>query len=86
MVISNFFISFINLIILGFGSIVKLLFSVLPPSPFRLLDSSAISEHLATLNYFVPISSMITASELWLASISVYYLYQIVMRWIKAIN
>lgn len=86
MIVVNFIISLLNLLIKGLGAVLNLLFSFLPSSPFNYLDSSSISEYLSGLNYFIPISTMISISELWLSSIGIYYLYQIAMRWVKAIN
>ncbi|MNP69293.1 hypothetical protein D3C76_1653680 [compost metagenome] len=59
---------------------------LLPPSPFQLIDNSPISEFLGGLNYFVPISFFISSGTAWLTAIGLYYIAQIVMRWLKAIE
>lgn len=84
--IANFFVSFLNLIIKALGSILNFIFSILPPSPFEVLDFSSVNEHLSTFNFFVPISQIVSVGEAWIVCISTYYLYQIVLRWIKAIK
>lgn len=79
-------INVINYIIKLLGGILTFVFGILPSSPFKLLDNTPIAEFLPTLNYFLPISEIILSAETWLTCIGVYYLYQIVLRWIKAIE
>ena len=59
---------------------------VLPDSPFSLLDKSPISEYLGYINYFIPIEFMIDTLTAWTGCILVYYGYQMIMRWAKAIE
>lgn len=79
-------IVFLNILIEGLGVILSTIFSILPPSPFKLISNSPIAEYLPTLNFFIPVAEMIAIGQVWLAAISVYYIYQIVLRWIKAIE
>lgn len=86
----NYFISVVinvlNYIIKLLGGVISFIFRLLPDSPFKLLDNSPIADFLPTLNYFLPISEIILSAETWLTCIGIYYLYQIVLRWIKAIE
>lgn len=82
----NFIIGFINLIIKALGSVLSFLFGILPNSPFKIIDNSPIAEWLGTLNFFVPVSEIIAICEVWLVAIGIYYIYQIVLRWVKAIE
>lgn len=82
----KFFIAFCNGGIKGIGKVLQYLVLLLPPSPFKVLDNSPIAEYLQGLNYFVPINEMVTIGEVWLAAISVFYIYQIGLRWAKAIE
>jgi len=82
----NFLVSFINLIIKALGSVLSFVLSILPNSPFQSISNSPISSFMGTINYFFPVSEMITIGELWLVSIGIFYLYQIVLRWVKAIE
>lgn len=79
-------IVFLNGIIDVLGSLISLIFSILPPSPFKLISNSPIAEYLPTLNFFIPIAEIIAITQVWLTAIGVYYIYQIVLRWIKAIE
>lgn len=62
-------------------------FSFLPLSPF----TSVINEieeipYLSYVTYFIPIDKILSVTLLWLGAIAVFYIYQIVLRWIKAIG
>jgi hypothetical protein len=82
----DFFVQMINELIKALGAVLQLIFSALPTTPFSLLDNSAIAEYLPTINYFIPISAMLGIIEIWLTGIAIYYVYQIALRWIKAIG
>lgn len=70
-----------------FNAFAELLKEVLPTSPFReFLDQFAEIEYLGYLNWFVPVGDIIIVMELWLAAVSAYYLYSVVMRWVKVIG
>ena len=70
-----------------FNAFAGLLKEVLPTSPFReFLDQFAEIEYLGYLNWFVTVGDIIIVMELWLAAVSAYYLYSVVMRWVKVIG
>lgn len=64
--------------------------SFLPDSPFKLLDrldpSGVIAEILGFVNWFVPIYTFVGIFEGWLVCVALYYVYQIGLRWLKAIE
>lgn len=67
-----------------FGSMIL---SVLPQSPVqKFLASFDDLPYLNYLNWFIPISSIIIVLEAWLAAIALFYVYSIIMRWIKLIG
>lgn len=82
----NFIIDILNFIIKALGSILSLIFSILPPSPFNVINNSIIAEYLPYINYFIPFNEVVVILQTWLFAVGVYYLYQIVLRWIKAIE
>lgn len=59
----------------------------LPQDPFRqyLVSDSSFSDWMGTLNYFVPVGTIITITEAWLVCVAAYYLISIALRWVKAI-
>lgn len=62
------------------------LLSVLPSSPFREWIGrfhGQFDAYLGYLNYFVPISDFIAILGAFLGVVVVYYLYSIIMRWVK---
>lgn len=68
------------------NAILSFICVVLPDSPFKLLDNTAISEYLPYINYFVPVDFILSTLLAWLGAILIYYCYQTVMRWIRAIR
>ena len=71
------------------NDIVNSVLGILPDSPFlflRNLDGSAVSSLLGMVNWFVPIYSFVAILEGWLVCIAVWYLYQAVLRWARAIE
>lgn len=60
---------------------------LLPTSPFikyiNLLERVPFLNHL---NWFIPISTFITIGQAWLVAIGIFYLYMVILRWIKAIE
>lgn len=64
--------------------------NLLPESPFRSLiysfQGSAIYGYLQYVNYILPIGEMISVLSLWLAGVGIYYVYQLVLRWIRVIE
>lgn len=64
--------------------------SIFPASPFQplinSLKGSAVAEVLGYVNWFIPIGTMLGILAGWLACIAAYYVYQIILRWIKVIE
>ena len=69
---------------------INAILSLLPDSPFVILDKLAptgeIAKWLGMVNWFVPIYSFVGILEGWLAGILIYYVYQVVLRWLGAIE
>lgn len=63
------------------------LISVLPVSPFqKFLAQVSGLPYLGYLNWFIPVGTFIKIGEAWLGAIALFYLYSIVMRWVKMIG
>ena len=61
--------------------------TLLPTSPFRnFIESWQAPQYLGWLNWFMPVSTLITILNLWLAAITLFYLYSVIMRWVKIIG
>lgn len=61
--------------------------NVLPSSPFRVwIDKIGELEYLSWLNWFFPVGDCLKVMVAWLGAIGLFYLYSIVMRWLKVIG
>lgn len=60
-----------------------------PASPFVILEEMSNSEFyewLRMVNWFVPVNTFVAILESWLSGVAIYYVYQIVLRWVKVIE
>jgi hypothetical protein len=70
-------------------SFIASILKLLPESPFLVLDELTTTDYyqwLKWLNWFIPINTFIAILEAWLVGLGLYYIYQIVLRWVKAIQ
>ena len=59
----------------------------LPTSPFiTFINKMQDLPYFGYLYYFLPISQIIAIGEAWLVAIGLFYAYQIILRWIRAIE
>lgn len=83
----DIFLSIFEWLLNALTDFANTLLSVLPKSPFTsLLNSFSDIPYLGWLNWFLPIKDFIFIGGLWLGVISLFYIYQIIMRWIKVIG
>lgn len=70
-----------------FGDTLK---DVLPTSPFQQfidqMEYSKLAEYVGYINYFFPVGNFITILTAWLGCLSLYYIWVIVLRWMKAVS
>lgn len=76
----------LNKIIEIIGFLVGILYSVLPPSPFTIMQKSEFSSLISQINYFLPVYEFVAILETWLLAIAVFYVYSIFARWLKAVQ
>ena len=63
------------------------LMQVLPLSPFQqFIDQFRALPYLGWLNWFFPVGDCLTVMLVWLGAVGLFYLYSIVMRWLKMIG
>lgn len=68
----------------AFGHVIT---NILPLSPFRgFIQSIGELPFLGWLNWFIPVQDLVTIFAAWLGAVAVFYLYQIVLRWVKVIQ
>lgn len=78
---------FLQLLLDAVGAVLAILVSFLPGSPFSYIAMSPeIASFISKINFFVPIYEFVSILEAWLIAVSVYYIYSIWARWVKAIE
>lgn len=71
----------------AFGGLVQQIIAVLPTSPFAdFIDAFGNLPWLGVLNWFFPVRGVLTVMAAWLGAIALFYVYSIVMRWVKMIG
>ena len=69
------------------GQFLEWVLALLPTSPFTdFINACENLPYLGWLNWFVPVGQMIAIGEAWLVAIGLFYMYSIILRWIKAID
>lgn len=69
------------------NTVLNYIFSFLPRSPFTsAMDTIGEIPYLGYINYFIPIKGILAITTIWLTAVGIFYVYQIVLRWIKAVD
>jgi len=74
-----------------FAEIGQYIINLLPSSPFQIIDNSFLNDVLGDdwlgwLNWLLPLKQILAILQLWVSAIVVYYIYQAILRWVKAIQ
>lgn len=70
-----------------FNEIFKFILLLLPDSPFKDLSlPPEIETFLGYLNYYIPFAEMVTIGLAWITCVSIYYSYQLILRFINAVK
>ena len=71
----------------AFDKLIAQIVSVLPASPFAaFVEDFANLPWLGVLNWFFPVRQCLIVMAAWLGAITLFYLYSVVMRWVKMIG
>jgi len=79
------FTEILNFILDSAVTLLTSVLNILPQSPFSLISNSPIQEFLPTLNWFVPVSQIVSILQLWVTAVLTFYGYKLILRWVKAI-
>ena len=61
--------------------------NLLPTSPFTsFIKACSDIPYLGWLNWFLPVGQCIAIAEAWLVAIGVFYMYSVILRWVRAIT
>lgn len=85
----NFFSGIVDSINDVANKVFEAILVLLPTSPFTNIKQylpSGFRDFLGYLNYYVPISTLLVIASAWLACITVYYTYQLVLRSVQAVQ
>lgn len=70
-----------------FDSLGQKVLELLPLSPFQeFISNFAGLPYLGWLNWFFPVGDCLVVMGVWLGAVGLFYLYSIVMRWLKMIG
>ena len=76
-----------NKILCWLYEIIEKVLGLLPLSPFtEYIEKLKDMPFLGYLNWFIPIKELLIIGASWLGVIGLFYLYSIVLRWVKAIE
>lgn len=85
----NCLVFVLNTVIWLFAKVLSLIFGLLPNSPFLTVSTAydlSIGKYMSYLAWLIPIKSILGILFAWLGCMLVYYVYSVVMRWIKLID
>lgn len=67
--------------------VLGIILSILPDSPFApVIAELEQVPWLGYLNWFIPVGTLVGIGTAWTAAIAVFYTYQIILRWAKAVG
>lgn len=58
----------------------------LPDSPFPSIVGSIPTSLLQTLNWFIPVGSIIDVLSAWLLAVGLFYMFRVILAWVKVIG
>lgn len=81
----GFIISIVNALVEALAAFGLMAIKLLPTSPLK-FEGAIDSKLMGYINYFVPVGTCIQIGVAWLSCISIWYVVQIGLRWVKAID
>ncbi len=83
----NMLVNFAQWCIDAAANVGKTVVNLLPASPFTAyINISLSNDYLKLLNWMIPVSEIISLLESWCVAIGLWYLYQIILRWVKVVE
>lgn len=66
------------------------IYHILPLDPFRdvvdTLTTGNIAKYMPWVNWFIPVPILLNILYAWVSCIATYYIYTVVLRWLKVIE
>lgn len=83
----EFTMDLFNAVMSLLNTVLSAIFSFLPKSPFTgVMEYIEEIPYLKYICYFVPVADILSITTVWISAIAVFYIYQILLRWIKAVS
>lgn len=60
--------------------------NLLPDSPFQAVSNTDVDSFLGSLNWMFGLDAIVSTLQAWLVAIAVFYLIQVILRWVKVIQ
>ncbi len=70
----------------GLGTAFQGIVNILPSSPFALVSNAPVEGILGKINWFLPLNEMVSILQAWTTVIIFFYIYKVVLRWVRAIQ
>jgi len=79
-------VDIINGLIEAFALLGDMLVFLLPTWSLVSLLGGIDTQLLRAINYYIPINTMLGIANSWVLAVAMWYLYMILLRWVKAIQ
>lgn len=79
-------VNIINGIISFFSKALSIVYPLLPNDPFASISYGDVSSAIKYFTYFVPVHTFIVHFGYFLAILAMFYLYRVVLNWIKILG
>lgn len=78
---------FQELVTNGPANLMNIITSLLTLSPFQdFISEFSAWPYMGWVNWFVPVKGYLIVWAAWINAVGVYYLYQAILRWVKAVE
>jgi len=67
-------------------SVMIYVINLLPDSPFNVLSNSNVEQYMGYFNWLFPVSEMVAILQVWVVAVASFYIFQALLRWVKAIE
>lgn len=83
---ANLLIDFMNFLLSSVKLLISTIMAFLPDSPFLNINLGVFGEYIGYMNWIFPFKQAVILLTLWGSCVLIYYVYSVVLRFIKAIK
>lgn len=73
----------------SFNDIINAILLILPNSPIQTFITTydvELNQYLGYINWFIPIGTILDITLAWIGAITIFYLYQTILRWVRVVE